>query len=223
MSIFDVDYNKIGPQLLPPDKRYSRMVAWVKVLLSPLQWVRDLWMGSYRTGSTANPWLNSSTYAKYDRVVYKQKVYESLKNGNTDNPTVQASWMVVQQNFIGVFERVLYNGNKLIFEYAINKYFGTVFRQPPNTSDIYTTVNQKMASVFKVGASENNSTKVSALTSSEFVVNAYNFNSFFNMVIHVPLSLFNSLDPSSANAEKIIRNYANQYIIAGITYTVQTY
>lgn len=223
MSIYDVNYNQTGPQLLPPDKRYNRMVAWVKALLVPLQWVRDLWMGSYRTGSTANPWVGSTTYAKYDRVLYKQKVYESLINGNTDTPTEQTSWMVVQQNFIGVFERVLYNGNKLIFEYAINKFFGTVFRQPPNTSDIYISVNNKPFSVFVVGGTENSSSVVYSHVSSEYVIDSYNFSLFVNMTIMVPLGVFNALDPNPVNCEKIIRNYANQYIIAGIIYNVQTY
>ncbi len=223
MSIYDANFNQIGPQLLPPDKRFTRQVAWVKCLLSPLQWGRDLWMGSYRTGSTALPWLGSSTYDKYDRVLYKQKVYESLIDNNIDNPTIQASWMVVQQNFIGVSERVLYNGNKLIFEYAINKFFGTVFRQPPNNSDIYVVVYNKPLSVFLVGGTEGNSSLVYSNTSSEFVINDYDFNSFFNMTIMVPAAVFSALDPSPANSEKIIRNYANQYIIAGIIYNVQTY
>lgn len=223
MSIYDVNYNQTGPQMLPPDKRFTRMVAWIKALLVPAQWVRDLWMGSYRTGSTALPWVGSTTYNKYDRVLYKQKVYESLIGSNTDNPTVQTSWMVVQQNFIGVFERVLYNGNKLIFEYAINKFFGTVFRQPPNTSDIYVSVNTKSFSVFVVGGTEGNSSVVFNNISSEYVINAYDFNSFVNMTIMVPVAVFNALDPTPANCEKIIRNYANQYIIAGIIYNVVTY
>lgn len=223
MSIYDVNYNQTGPQMLPPDKRFTRQVAWIKALLSPIQWVRDLWLGSYRTGSTALTWVGSTTYNKYDRALYKQKVYESLIDSNMDNPTVQTSWMVVQQNFIGVFERVLYNGNKLIFEYAINKYFGTVFRQPPNTSDIYGVVHAKSFSVFVVGGTEANSSIVYSNRSSEFVINAYDFNSFFNLTIMVPAAAFSALDPSAANAEKIIRNFANQYIIAGIIYNVDTY
>lgn len=223
MSIYDVNYGKVGPQLLPPDKRFPRLLALLKVLLSPLQWVRDLWLGSYRVGSDVLPWLNSTVYKKYDRVLYKQKVYESLIDNNTAPPTLQASWMVVQQNFIGVFERVLYNGNRLIFEYAINKYFGTRFRQPPNRSDIYTATYPKPFSVFVVGGSEGNSSVVFANRSSEYVIDAYDFNSFYNLTIFVPQGVFNALDPSAANCEKIIRNYADQYIIAGIIYEIKTY
>jgi len=223
MSIYDVDLNKIAVQTAPPDKRYPLMVAWLKVLIKPIQWLRDLWMGSYRTGSSAVAWIVGATYSKYDRVLYKQKVYESLTDNNTDAPYVQSSWMVIQDNFIGVFERVLYTGNKLIFEYAINKYFGSVFRQPPGVSDIYLTVAAKPSSVFIVGGTEQTSSIVYATTSSEFVINSYTFNPFYNLTIHVPLALYNSLDPDSLNCEKIIRNYADQYIIAGILYTVVTY
>lgn len=223
MSIYDVNYDKIGPQLLPPDKRFPRLLAFLKALLSPLQWARDIWLGSYRSGSDALPWLSSTTYRKYDRVLYKQTVYESLVDNNTDLPTLKVSWMVVQQNFIGVFERVLYNGNRLIFEYAINKYFGTRFRQPPGRSDIYTITYPKPFSVFVVGGTEGNSSVVYANRSTEYIIDAYDFNSFYNMTIFVPEAVFSALDPSSANCEKIIRNYADQYIIAGIIYKIQTY
>lgn len=223
MSIYDVDFNKIVVQASPPDKRYRLFVAWLKALVVPIQWLRDLWMGSYRTGSTAIAWVNGTTYNKYDTVQYKQKVYESLIDGNTDEPIVQTSWMVVQENFIGVFERVLYTGNKLIFEYAINKYFGSVFRQPPNVSDIYTTVTAKPYSVFTVGGIENISSVVYSNNSSQFIINQYVFSPFANLTIHVPVALFNSLDPDPLNCEKIIRNYADQYIIAGILYNVITY
>lgn len=223
MSIYDVDFNQIVVQAAPPDKRYPFSVAWYKALVKPIQWLRDLWMGSYRTGSTATAWISGVTYNKYDRVQYKQKVYESLIDANTDAPTVQTSWMVVQENFIGVFERVLYTGNKLIFEYAINKYFGSTFRQPPNVSDIYTTVTAKPYSVFIVGGIEGISSVVFSNNSSQFVINQYVFSPFANMTIHVPVALFNSLDPDPLNCERIIRNYADQYIIAGIIYNVVTY
>jgi hypothetical protein len=223
MSIYDVDFSQIAVQATPPDKRYRYFVAWLKALVKPVQWLRDLWMGDYRTGTTAVAWISGTTYAKYARVLYKQKVYESLVNGNTNTPTEKATWMVVQQNFIGVFERVLYNGCKLIFEYAINKYFGSVFRQPPGVSDIYITVSPKPYAVFISGGTVGTSSVVFSNNSSQFIINYYIFSPFSNMTIHVPVALFSALDTDPLNSEKIIRNYADQYIIAGILYDVVIY
>jgi hypothetical protein len=224
MSIYDVDYSTAGKQLLPPDKRHYNMVAWVKALLKPMQWLRDLWLGSYRTGSTDAPYLITTTYNIGDRVVYKYAVYESVVNNNLGNdPLNTAYWVKVQDNFIGVMERVQYNGAVIILTYALNKYFGTVFRQPNNVSDIYITANAKPTAVFVVGFSEGESSKVYSTASSEFVINSYTFSAYVNMAIHIPLAVYNALDSDPANREKIVRNFADQYIVAGITYEVITY
>ena len=123
--------------MLPPDKRFTKTVAFVRALLSPIQWVRDLWFGEYRTGTTAFAWSNVAAYQKYNRVLYNKIVYESLINTNTSNPTITTSWMIVQSNFIGLSERILFTGVTLTLTYALNKWFGTVFRQPTGVSDIY--------------------------------------------------------------------------------------
>jgi hypothetical protein len=131
--------------------------------------------------------------------------------------------MKVQDNFIGVDERVKYNGHVILLEYALNKYFGTTFRQPPNVSDIYLETFTKPKAVFVVGGGESNSSVTYFNRSSEFVINGYSFAAFHNMAIWVPLAVFNALDTDPDNREPIIRNYADQYIVAGITYEVKTY
>lgn len=208
--------------MLPPDKRFRRTVAWVKILLSPIQYLRDLWFGSYRTGSTAPVWV-AGTYAKYAQVRYNKIVYESLKNGNTDVPTVATSWKIVQQNFIGLSERILYTGEKLLLEYAMNKWFGTVFRQPNNVSDIYITNNTISIAVFRSANTENFSSVVYANVSSEYVINQYSFTLAYNFTINCPLAVFNALDPTLVNNEKIFRSFVDKYVPAGITYNIVTY
>lgn len=224
MSIYDVNFKQIGPQLLPPDKRGKRLTAYLGSLLSPLQWIRDLWYGDYRKGSTGLPWLSTTTYAAGDRSVYKGSAYESLSSGNLNHlPTDPIYWMKVQKNFIGIEERLMYNGNTLIFTYAINKYFGTTFRQPNNVSDIYITVNVKPPQVFTVGYSEAGSSKVYAYKSSEFIIDDYHYANYVNMSILVPSAVFTALDSDPLNREKIIRSFADRYIIAGVIYKIETY
>lgn len=223
MSIYDIDYSKQKVQLLPPDKRYTKTVAWIGILLSPLQYLRDLWFGSYRTGSDAPQWVNTDPYPKYAQVKYNKIIYESLENGNTDVPTTVATWKVVQQNFIGLSERIYYNGQKLVLEWAMNKWFGTVFRQPPNQSDIYIENNTLDVGVFRVGGVEDISSVTFSNRSSEFVVNAYSFAVTFNFTIFCPEAVYNALDPTLTNNEKIFRAFVDRYVPAGVTYTIQTY
>jgi len=221
-TIYDIDFSKFAPQMLPPDKRYTRSVAWLKILLSPIQYLRNLYFGSYRTGSTVIVYA-PGTYAKYVQVRYNKIVYESLKNGNVDLPTVTASWKVVQQNFIGLSERIYYNGQKLTLEYGMNKWFGTTFRQPNNQSDIYITNNALAISVFRVAADEDSSSVVFNETSSEFVINDYSFAVTFNFTINCPVAVYNALDATAQNREKIFRAFVDKYVPAGITYNIVTY
>jgi len=223
MSIYDVDYSKAGKQLMPPDKRMPRLISFFYAFLIPLQWLRDLWFGSFRTGATAQEWLNTTTYAKYDLVVYNIYVYMSLKDGNTNIPTDTSSWIVIQTNFIGMSERILYNCQVLVLTYALNKRFKTIFRQPPNVSDIYIGVFPKPLSVFVVGGVESNSSKVFTTGSSEYVIDSYTFAGYANMTIYVPLAIYNALDPVDANRQIIIRSFADKYMAAGIIYTITTY
>jgi hypothetical protein len=224
MSIYDIDYSGVGNQLLPPDKRGNYMRAWVATLLKPLQYLRDLWLGDYRTGSTAAPFLISTTYNTGDRVLFKASVYESIVDGNLGNqPPNIAYWVRVQDNFIGVYERVQYNGNVLLLTYALNKYFGTTFRQPNSVSDIYLQAIPKPQNVFVVGWTERESSTVYANNSTEFIIDSYTFSNYFNMIIWVPLAVFNALDTVVANREKIVRNFADRYVVAGIIYQVKTY
>lgn len=223
MSIYDIDYSKQRVQLLPPDKRYTKTVAWTGILLAPLNYLRNLNFGSYRTGSDAPQWVNTSPYNKYDQVKYNKIVYESLIDGNTALPTTVGSWKVVQQNFIGLSERIYYNGQKLVLEWAMNKWFGTVFRQPPNVSDIYISNNSVPIAVFRCGGVEDISSVVYSNSSSEVVINSYSFSVAFNFTIYVPQAVYDALDPTLVNNEKIFRAFVDRYVPAGVTYTIQPY
>jgi hypothetical protein len=222
MSVYDIDYSITGPQLLPPDKRRTRMLAWIKALLSPLQYLQLLVFTSYKQGSTA-PQYAAGAYNKGDRVVYFFSVYESLVAANTSVPTTPGYWVKVQDNFIGVDERVKYSGAKLVLEYALNKWFVTQFRQPPAQSDIYITVNQIVLNGFIIGATEARSSKIGITGSSEYIGSTSISAAGSNMDIHMPLAVFNALASTNAQRDSIVRAFVNKYVTAGIIYSVLTY
>jgi hypothetical protein len=221
-DIYDINFNQFAVNMLPPDKRLPNFQCFIQSLLAPLQWVRDLWFGSYRTGVVVAPW-SAITYNKYDRVLYNKIVYESYVAANTLVPTDTTAWIVVQNNFIGLTERLAYNGGCLTLTWALNKWFGTVFRQPPLQSDIYLQTNVVVAPIFRVGATEDKSSSISTITSSEFVGISDGITTQINMTIFVPVAVYNALDAGLVNNDKIFRNFSDKYIPAGIIYTITTY
>ena len=223
MSIYDVDYSDLGKQLKPPDKRFAKNLSWMKSLLAPLAYLHELFFTSYKVGSQA-PQYAAGAYNRKDRVVYFQSVYESLVSNNTDLPTAETSWKRIQENFIGIDERVKYNGQRIILEYALNKWFATQFRQPGGAlSDIYLTVNQIPSTSFIVGALADRSSVVFSHVSSDYVFNTLNINTLTNLTINMPIAVFDALGNDDIERESIVRSFVNKYITAGITYNISTY
>lgn len=222
MSIYDVNFRNVASQLLPPDKRRLLMLAFVRALLSPLQYLRDLNIGSYKDGSPAVVYA-AGTYSRGNRVRYFQAVYESLVDNNTAVPVDATAWVKVQENFIGVRERVQYNGQKVVLEYALNKWFNTQFRQPDGVSDIYITSSERVTPVFRIGATEKISSAVSTAGSTEFVENDYSLTAQISFAVHVPVAVYNALDPIAGNRDAVVRAFVDKYIHAGVLYSIVTY
>jgi len=221
-TIFDIDFQQQAVDLMPPDKREPSTIAFVRALLRSVQWARDLVLGSYKTGAIA-PKYAPGAYNKYDQVIYKQRVYECLTQGTTNNPDNTTDWRLIQQNFIGVDERILFNGNALVLTYALNKWFFTIFRQPPALSDIYITTNVVSTPVFRVGITEDESSSVGLNSSSESVYNNYDFVNVNEFTIYVPILVYNALDSIPANRDAIIRNFVDRYVAFSLKYNIQTY
>lgn len=219
---YTVTFAQMAIDFLPPDKRFPVIAALLRVFLFPLQYLHDILTGSYYDGST-DPDYSPGTYNKGDRVIFKKSVFESLIDGNTDAPD-QITWYLVQDNFIGISERMKYNGQHIVLEYALNKWFGTTFRQPgEGISDIYTTTNPNLLNVFRSGGSNANSSITYANTSSEFSINDYSFSEIINLNLYVPAAVFSALSNNDGNREAIVRAFADKYIAGGIIYQVIPY
>lgn len=224
-TIYDIDTDQQVIELLPPDKRFAGLVAFFQVFLrSTVQWLRNRLLDDYRNGSTAPAYV-AGTYAYGAFVNYQKGIYVSLIDNNTDAPTVTASWYKTQNNFIGLNERILYNGNTIVLEYALNRWFGTTFRQPgTGLSDIYLLTNAKPLAIFRFAVSEAISTAVYLDRSTQFVFNNDSVNTaFVNLTINVPLAVYNALDTIPTNRDAIIRSFADKYVYSGITYNIVTY
>lgn len=226
MTTYNVNINQASIELLPPDKRYPVNISLIQGLLKPLQWARDSFFSTYYEGSSA-PIYTAGTYAYGDEVIYQKKVYSSLKSANTDSPTVATSWYLKSDNFIGLKERVLFDGGKLVLEYALNKEFSGTFRQPTTPqgitdtkSDIYITNDTSVKYGFFVGQTEPFSSSVGQTTASDYIGSANPYVYLNNFIIHIPTSLLNI---GTTSNYKSVSNFVNQYIPSSINFTIVNY
>lgn len=231
-DIFDINFNNQAEDILPPDKRDENTLAVVKSILTASQRERNTLLGKMKTGATALPW-SAGTYSIYAQVLYKKQVFESRVDANTAEPSDPEAWYLIQPNFIGTDMRQFFDGTKLLFEYGLNKWFDSVFRQPVTIepapdyylpkSDIYLTTNEIINPVFRAGIDESESSSVGAYDSSEAVGNDYSFATQYGLTINIPVALFDTLGTTTAEKETTIRNFADKYITAGIYYDINPY
>jgi hypothetical protein len=221
--------------LLPIRKRLTNYFATLLSLTSPIQLLHDVWQTIYLNGIVTSVWSSASTYAVNDKVVgLDNAVYQSLVSSNTNNDptTTSGFWTKIEDNYIGVYERIKYNAQILTFEYALNKWFsqyGAVFQQPPLVPDIYITTNVVVPNVFVVGGLETNSSQSYFYDFANFnyVIDSYTFAQY-DFSIWIPLIVYDALLPSepsglTTNKSNIVRQFADKYNLAGINYDIQLY
>lgn len=215
---YDVDYSQQGIELMPPDKRDNNTNSFVKSLLTALQWSRDLILTSYRTGNNS-PTYAAGVYNLNDTVIFQKAVYYSLIASNTDAPTVATSWLKIQDNFIGVNERVRFNTQRVVLEYALNKRFNGTFRPPGSSSnsDIYFTNLPATVTGFRIGQTEANTSTIGQTLSSDFVGSKYTFIHINNFQINFLTSLY------AQTNEAAVRGFTNLYIAFSLKYIITPY
>jgi hypothetical protein len=235
MAFIDIDYSIQTNNLLPTNKRKTVYQTLMLIVTYPLQWLNTLWAEVYIRGmfGLSDVWVSSTTYNQGDRVVgLDNSVYESLNtNLNQDPTTTSGYWYRVEDNFVGVEERIKYNAQILTFEYAINKWFGqqgASFAQPPILPDIYITTNVVTPNVFVVGGKEDISSQVYDFDflAYQYVIDAYTFNQT-DYTIWVKSTVYANIQAYAAtigsNADLLIRAFADKYNLAGTIYDIITY
>ncbi len=217
-DIFQIDYDQQAPELLPPDKRDAQTITLLQTVMKGIQWCRDRLFGGYKVGAT-DPNYAAGAYNQFQTVIYEKAVYYSLIDNNTDLPSVTTSWLKVQDNFLGVDERVKFNGQHLVLEYAMNQRFGGTFRPPGSSSnsDIYTTKIAAVVSGFISAATEDFSSSVGQTTSTDKIGLSYPFVQINNFQVNVLASVL------AATNEQAIRDFVNLYIPTGLNFIVVGY
>jgi len=156
---YNINYPTVTKNLLPVRKRKTNFLALFDSLFhNTIALWNTIWATNYLRGTDiSNAWASGSTYNLNDIVVgADNQVYQSLVASNTNhNPTTTTGyWWLIETNFVGVYERIAYNAQILTFEYALNKWFRTTFRQPPSLPDIYIVNNTITPNCFVWGGAK---------------------------------------------------------------------
>jgi len=254
-AIYDQTETQINENLLPPQRRLPKWLAWLSVLSTPLQWIHDLVFTDYYGGSPASNWLNGFLYHFGDRVKYiDNAVYESVNliafvsatspNNDLYNPTTGVgNWMRVLDSFIGVAERVRYNGKLIMLEWVLNRYFGGVSTLPipslpftgaSHVNQIYITKNVVNFSDFWMPIDESNATSFMPISdnwATSFIPIVEDSLTLPMFTINVPAAVAAAITanivaviPTSTDTYvELIKSIVNKYVRVLRLYTVTTY
>jgi hypothetical protein len=220
-DIYIIQFSLLWEKLYPPHLRKTLHLAWGVVVVSPLQSLRDLIFNDYANGSTVSRYDNATAYVVDDIVYYTDRGLYKCIGATTGNiPTDTTYWNKILDNYIGARERIKYNSRKIIFEYALNRWFDV----PSANPQIYITNNNIYGTAFLLGETGEYSSTMANLSTNQnyFLGNSYNYNSFA-FTIYVPLAVFNALDNNNTNRENIIRSFADKFVLSGMSYNVLTY
>jgi hypothetical protein len=231
-SIINTDTFAVN--FLPPKKRLPIYKAWTKTLVKPLQVLYNTMFGTFKDGNAAALYSGATAYAVGNQVKYTDKaVYQCWVASTGNLPTNTNFWFKIQDNFVGIEPRCKYNAQHILFEWALNEWFGTTFVNTPGASDIYIDAATADLGAFYAGLTETESSYV-VFDEPEAIgyVQALDLTTAgVSYTINVPIAVANALTTEtantvpniSANRENIIRQIADLYNYAGITYNVITY
>lgn len=237
MSIYTITFQTFFNRIIPPSKRTTLHLLWGKVMLTPLQWLRNLAFNTYKTGDSSADYDSLTAYVRGDRVKVDKTIYECILATTGVSPidlTGATYWQKIQDIYIGLDERIKYNSQTLQLEFILNKWFGSTFNQPTAyvaaptyytpKSDIYITNNNVKPNLFILGATASESSVFKVTPKKYLYATAVAANYAISLfTINVPTALYSSIAATSIEADKLISQVVNKYVAAGIIYDIKTY
>lgn len=221
-----VNTDTFADNFLPPKKRLSKFMAFAKTLLYPLQALYNTMFGTYKDGNIASDYNGATTYALGDQVRYTDKsIYECYVASTGNIPTDTNYWFKIQDKFVGIEPRMKYSPQWISFEWSLNEWFGGTFINSPGASDIYVSLITNTDTTFWVGINKNESSLVVADNADIFGwIQADDLTAaIYDFTIWIPTSIWTPLAGTYLERERIVRAYADTYVLAGVTYNIDTY
>lgn len=229
MSIYAYDTNYVQEKLTPPLLRTPIRLDWLKTLTRPIQLkYTDIFdtSNSFKAGFSAAKWNVLTAYAVGNRVRFGISIYECLiANTGIDPSYDNVTWLLIEKDFVGLDQRIKFSSQHMVFQYVLNKYLNTT---PATLPTIYTLKNVVDTNGFYLGSDGDGSygelghNTGSVTNQDDFLGTSYSLIQYA-FTIYVPAALFTTLGSNAANREQTVRNVADQFVLAGITYNIVTY
>lgn len=226
--IYDINFFQTAQELSPSFRRTEEEFEGLNAAFAEPMNDLNLIFKWYRESSTAGAYNNATVYNFGDVVRYAKVVY--LRNEVTDGyaagiePTNTTYFTKILDLFIGTDERVKYQSQKLVFEYALNRFFETTFRQPPLVSDIYITRDYSDLTDFWISEVDSETATVGETdTDTVYVDEDETTRQNYDYVIKIPVAVYNALASTNPTRERIVRIFADKINAAGFKYIIQTY
>lgn len=143
----------------------------------------------------------------------------------------QYKWILVSPNFMGALQRTSFSSQKLLYEYALNLWFNTTFREPViGVSDIYIKPLSVVLNQMYFYPNTNNCFFIpkTILNQPYYLQSKYFFPTspsapYNNFTIYIPNAVYTNLSANAGMREQIVRNFADLLCPAGSYYNVVTY
>src|SRR6185312_137308 len=134
------------------------------------------------------------------------------------------NWIQVYPNVMGANYRASFSPQKLTYEYALNLWFNTTFRQPVSMSDIYIPpldITQLQAYAYPYSL-KRYFLPVTEFppqpVTSDFCFPTNNASIQNNFTINIPIAVYNALSSNSGLRQGIVRAFADKLCPAGAYY-----
>lgn len=233
MPIYDINYNNVIGNLLPPQLRTESIKKWLYALTSPVQWIRDKFFYNYVQsdlyifcdGITPLIINNSGTLVKFvDNSVWETQidaVDTSIYNptiGQTTDVDGNTIWIKIQDDFVGINERLMYSNQKKLFEYLLNNYF----KHDNSANYIYINTNDISHNMFEIAENDVDSSVIAQQDYETlfWISEGDDENEENNFTIFVPILIATQL---GINYQKIISQIVDKYNYFGLIYNYVIY
>jgi hypothetical protein len=232
-----IDWQDHILQELPHPHRTPRWISWLQGCVNGgIGWLNKNFRKYIYGDLVSEFWSNSTVYDLNSFSVTYLGVYVSLVGSNSGNnpDTTTGFWYKISPSYLGAFERGSFNSQKLIYEYALNGYFRTLYRQPTSLedgtagiwylplSDIYITTelfDYVSFGVTSVGVRNSSVSSRPTIYGLSSISRTFD-DITYRFIIWIPTSLSISL---GVNYVQIISNTAKLLNIVGTTFTIQVY